>query len=90
MPIRPPSARWPRAAGYARFLRWRLGVFVRPGRDWFMRAQLQADAGLYTDALASLQRAAAVRDPLLVKLRSSAEFAPLRATAAYRRIAANV
>ena len=80
----------PPQTGYARFLRWRLGVFVRPGRDWFMRAQLQADAGLYTDALASLERAAAVRDPLLVKLRSSAEFAPLRTTAAYQRIAANV
>ena len=77
----------PVALGYARFLRWRIAAFVRPNRDWFQRAQLQADAGLYRQALASLQRAAATHDPLLVKIGSSAEFAPLHRMPEYRRIA---
>lgn len=77
----------PVSLGYARFLRWRVGVFVKPNRDWFRRAQLQADAGMYGEALTSLERAAATGDPLLVKIGSSAEFAPLRGTAEYRRIA---
>lgn len=76
--------------GYARFLRWRVGAFVKPNRDWFRRAQLQADAGMYSEALTSLERAAATGDPLLVKIGSSAEFAPLHGTLQYRRIAAAV
>jgi DNA-binding winged helix-turn-helix (wHTH) protein len=76
--------------GYARFLRWRLSTFVRPGRDWFQRAQLQAEAGMYREALDSLRRAAASHDPLLAKIGSSIEFAPLRRTAEYRSIAAKV
>jgi len=80
-------AKAPSAIGYRRFLRWRIDAFVRPNRDWFQRAQLQADAGMYDEALASLERAAATNDPLLVKIRSSAEFAPLHNSAVYRRIA---
>lgn len=74
--------------GYQRFLQWRIGAFVRPNRDWFQRAQLQADAGLYGAALASLRRAAQVHDPLLVKIASSSEFTPLRRSPDFQRIAA--
>ena len=42
---------------------------------------------MYPQALASLERAAASDDPLLVKIGSSVEFAPLRASPEYRRIA---
>jgi DNA-binding winged helix-turn-helix (wHTH) protein len=80
----------PAALGYSRFLRWRISTFVRPGRDWFQRAQLQAEAGLYSDALASLRRAAAVHDPLLAKIRSTTEFAPLEQSRDFRRISAAV
>ena len=80
----------PAEIGYQRFLDWRIGVFVRPNRDWFQRAQLQADAGMYSAALTSLERAEAANDPLLVKIGSSAEFARLHDSATYRRIAAAV
>lgn len=77
----------PVAFGYAQFLKWRVSAFVRPNRDWFQRAQLEAEAGMYERALTSLSRAAAVRDPLLVKINSSAEFAPLHSSPEYQRIA---
>lgn len=77
-------------SGYARFLRWRVGHFVPPTGDWFRRAQLEAEAGLYRDALASLDRALAERDPLLVKIGSTREFAPLRGSTEFRRIEAAV
>jgi tetratricopeptide (TPR) repeat protein len=80
----------PARLGYARFLRWRIGAFVGSTGQWFQRAQLQAEAGMYREALASLQHAAASRDPLLAKIASSAEFGPLRRTPEYRRIAALV
>ena len=80
----------PAPLGYQRFLRWRIDAFVRPDRDWFQRAQLQADAGLYGQALASLERASAVGDPLLAKIGSTAEFRPLHSSPTYRRIASAV
>jgi hypothetical protein len=74
------------AAGYAMFLRWRVAHFVAPNRDWFQRAQLQAEAGLYGEALHSLEIAAEGRDPLLVKIGSTAAFAPLQSSPRFRRI----
>jgi DNA-binding winged helix-turn-helix (wHTH) protein len=76
----------PAKIGYARFLRWRVGHFLPPTGQWFQRAQLEAEAGLYRDALASLDKAMAARDPLLVKIASTPEFMPLRGTADFRRI----
>jgi len=73
-------------AGYALFLRWRVAHFVAPGRDWFQRAQLQAEAGQLEPALRSLEVAAARRDPLLVKIQSTAAFAPLRSSPRFQRI----
>lgn len=78
------------AAGYAAFLRWRVAHFVAPGRDWFQRAQLQAEAGLHGEALRSLEIAAERRDPLLVKIASTAAFAPLQSSPRFRRISAMV
>ena len=74
------------AAGYARFLRWRVTHFVPPSGAWFQRAQLQAEAGQLGAALASLELAARHRDPLLVKIGSTAAFAPLEHSPRFNRI----
>ena len=66
------------AEGYQRFLEWRTEHFLPEDGHWFQRAQLQAEAGESAAALASLDRAAAAREPALVKLWTSAEFATLR------------
>jgi|CXWL01.1.fsa_nt_gi DNA-binding winged helix-turn-helix (wHTH) protein len=65
-------------AGYQRFLEWRTEHFLRADGQWFQHAQLQAEAGEWSAALASLDRAAAAHEPALVKLWTSAEFAALR------------
>jgi len=78
----------PAAVGYAHFLQWRIDHFVPRTGDWFHRAQLQADAGHYADALHSLRRAADAKDPLLAKINSTIEFGPLRGSPDFERIAA--
>lgn len=65
-------------AGYQRFLEWRTEHFLREDGQWFQRAQVQAEAGELSAALASLDCAVAAREPALVKLWTSVEFAALR------------
>ena len=64
-------------AGYRRFLKWRTEHFLCEDGQWFQRAQVQAEAGQWEAALASLDHAVAAREPALVKLWTSAEFAAL-------------
>ena len=66
------------AQGYQRFLRWRAHGFLPADCPWFERAQVQAGAGEFGSALASLERAFAGREPSIVKLWSTREFFPLR------------
>jgi hypothetical protein len=68
------------------FLRWRARAFLPDGSGWFQRAQTLADAGRYDDALADLERAFAAHEPSLVKLHSTPEFAPLRASPRYQAL----
>jgi DNA-binding winged helix-turn-helix (wHTH) protein len=76
----------PPEIGYASFLEWRVDEFLARGDRWFQRAQLQAEAGDLGAALDSLERALAVRDPLLVKLRTTPEFQPLMDEPRFRAI----
>jgi hypothetical protein len=64
--------------GYQRFLAWRVENFLKPDAPWFHRAQIEAEAGRTAQAMASLERAFAAREPALVKLRTTHEFAALR------------
>lgn len=77
-------------AGYRRFLDWRVTNLFRAQGHWFQRAQLQAAAGHHMAALDDLDRAFAERDPLLVKLASTPEFAPLSRSPRFRSILAAV
>lgn len=63
--------------GYQRFLVWRAAHLVTGDAQNFQRAQLAADAGRFDEAMARLESAFAARDPALVKLRTTLEFAPL-------------
>lgn len=65
-------------AGYQRFLAWRAEHFVVADAQHFQRAQIAADAGRLDEAMIQLDRAFAARDPALVKLRTTHEFAALR------------
>lgn len=76
----------PADTGYQRFLLWRSEHFVPDRGHWFQRAQVQADAGRLEEALSNLERAAANRDPALVKLASTPEFAALSATPRFRAL----
>lgn len=67
-------------AGYRRFLAWRTQDFLPDGSPSFQQAQVQAEAGQIDAALDSLDRAYASREPSMVKLWSTREFAPLRAS----------
>ncbi len=64
--------------GYRSFLTWRTRGFFPADGHWFHKAQLYAEAGRVDDALASLERAVEARDPDLIKLASTREFAALR------------
>jgi DNA-binding winged helix-turn-helix (wHTH) protein len=74
------------AAGYRHFLLWRVAHFPPARTSWFQRAQLQAEAGQFDAALASLERAVAARDPLAIKMRSTPAFARLAGSARYRAL----
>jgi DNA-binding winged helix-turn-helix (wHTH) protein len=63
--------------GYERFLAWRTEHFVANNAQYFQRAQIAADAGRTGEAMANLERAFVAREPALVKLRTTHEFAPL-------------
>lgn len=80
----------PPAKGYRRFLAWRVAGFVPPDGRWFQRAQLQAEAGLFDDALMSLEKAAAARDPMLVKIGSTLAFRPLESEPRFRALRRDV
>ena len=77
------------AAGYARYLDWRVDRFA-PSGPWFQRAQLEAEAGRYQQALDSLDRAVAVRDPMLVKIGSTEAFRTLASSPRFRSVASAV
>jgi hypothetical protein len=64
--------------GYEHFLVWRAEHFSVGDAQHFQRAQIAADAGRLDEAMAQLDRAFATRDPALVKLRTTYEFAALR------------
>lgn len=65
-------------AGYQHFLAWRTEHFAVGEAQHFQRAQIAADAGRFEEAMAQLDRAFAAREPALVKLRTTHEFAALR------------
>ncbi|MEZ5995047.1 MAG: winged helix-turn-helix domain-containing protein [Hyphomonadaceae bacterium] len=64
-------------AGYQNFLRWRAEHFSVSEAQHFQRAQIAADAGRLDEAMAQLDQAFTARDPALVKLRTTYEFAAL-------------
>lgn len=68
----------PADVGYRRFLAWRAENPAAVDAQHFQRAQIAADAGRLDEAMAQLERAFAAREPALVKLRTTYEFAALR------------
>ncbi|ANP45884.1 winged helix-turn-helix domain-containing protein [Candidatus Viadribacter manganicus] len=64
--------------GYSRFLVWCTEHFPVDDTQHFQRAQIAAAAGRLDEAMAQLDSAFAARDPALVKLRTTYEFAMLR------------
>jgi len=72
--------------GYAKFLTWRIAHYVPEQGHWFQRAQLQAEAGQYVEAIESLETAAARKDPLIVKLGSTTAFRKMADWPRYRRL----
>lgn len=80
----------PAADGYQRFLEWRVHGVDIPDNRWFQRAQILAAAGMRVQAMESLEKALAHRDPQMIKLNSTHEFAALRHQPAYRAIAEQV
>ena len=67
----------PAPAAYARFLDWRTRHFLPADAPMFQRAQLLADAGRTSEALALLGRSIAAHEPLAVKIASSPSFAAM-------------
>lgn len=80
----------PPEQAYRRFLAWRVKHFVPRHEHWFVRAQLQAEAGMLADAIASLERAAARRDPLMIKIGSTFAFEGLAGSSRFQRLSAQV
>ncbi len=80
----------PAEPAYRRFLAWRVQHFVPRHEHWFVRAQLQAEAGMLADAIASLERAAARRDPLMIKIGSTFAFERLAGSSRFQRLSAQV
>ncbi len=76
----------PANVGYKVFLQWRAENLITDSGHWFQRAQLQAEAGSLDTALLSLERAYAMRDPLMIKLQSSKEFARLSGSSTYQTL----
>lgn len=78
------------AEGYRRFLLWRAQAFGPSRGHWFQRAQLQAEAGLLDEALASLETAVRLKDPSVVKIGSAFSFEKIVDTPKFRALRARV
>jgi hypothetical protein len=76
--------------GYALFLDWRADHFLPDGAPLFQKAQVFADAGRESEALAMLERSVALHEPLAVKIASSPSFSPLRGNPRFRALALKV
>lgn len=74
------------AAGYQRFLNWRTSRYASETGHWFQRAQLFAEAGDADAALDSLERAFTAREPAMVKIASTREFASLSAAPRFQEM----
>ena len=74
----------PAAEAYSHFLGWQASAFLPRQASAFQQAQVQAAARDYSTAFDSLDRAYRAREPLLVKLGSTPEFAPMKSDPRFR------
>jgi DNA-binding winged helix-turn-helix (wHTH) protein len=72
------------------FLKWRSQSFLPSGAPWFQRAQVLADAGDSSGALAALQRSVAGHEAMATKIYSTPSFAGLQQNPTYRALVRQV